>query len=117
MDVFPEEGIGTQIARACFPCPPPNITRVHPPKHPTHPAEASELTEAIQAVHIPNVKWTEEFKKEEVAYGIWKLRVGALITDAAVSTDLVEDTLVALHGAHAKKLVRSVAFESFDRVA
>lgn len=72
-------------------------------------------------------------QKEEIAFGIYKLRVGAMITDGAVDTDALLDAITALHskvehhhhkaekghhgehergatGAAAKKLVKSVDF-------
>lgn len=57
------------------------------------------------------------WQKEEVAYTIWKLVCAIKIVDGAVGTDIIEDALVALHDRAGKKLVRSVAFGSFGRVA
>jgi len=97
-----------------------------------------ELETAITETKIPSVTWIEGFKKEEVAFGVWKLSAGCVITDAAVtSTDSVTDTIAALHskvehhhgghaghhghggaehGTAAKKLVRSVEFKAFSKL-
>lgn len=85
---------------------------------------------------IPNVKWIADFKKEEVAFGVWKLVAGCVITDAATDPDAIIEAISALHakvehhhgghGGHhsdhgaghgragSKKLVRSVEFRTFS---
>lgn len=98
-----------------------------------------ELETAIQETKIPNVAWMSEFKKEEIGFGVWKLTVGCVITDAAVEgvDSTVIDQITALHskvehkhgghhghhaahgaghGAASKKLVKSCEFRAFSRV-
>ena len=40
--------------------------------------------------------WKTEYKKEPVAYGVNKLIIGCVVEDVKVSTDLLEETILAL---------------------
>lgn len=40
--------------------------------------------------------WKTEFKKEPVAFGVFKIIIGAVVEDLKVSTDLVEEAMLAL---------------------
>jgi translation elongation factor EF-1beta len=98
-----------------------------------------ELETAVSELKIRNVKWMDKFQKEEIAFGTWCLKVGCVLTDAAVlSTDEIADSISSLfskvehhhghhsghaekdgrhgHGAGAKKLVKSVRFVTFSKL-
>ena len=51
--------------------------------------------------------WKTEFKKEPVAFGVFKIIIGAVVEDLKVSTDTVEEAIVALENENplAKKVV------------
>lgn len=38
---------------------------------------------------MDGLSWKTEYKKEPIAYGVFKLVIGAVVEDAKVSTDLV----------------------------
>jgi len=40
--------------------------------------------------------WKTEFKKEPVAFGVFKIVIGAVVEDLKVSTDAVEEAMLAL---------------------
>lgn len=44
--------------------------------------------------------WKTEFKKEPVAFGVYKIIIGAVVEDLKVSTDLVEEAMLALENEH-----------------
>ena len=51
--------------------------------------------------------WKTEFKKEPVPFGVFKIIIGAVVEDLKVSTDTVEEAIVALENENplAKKVV------------
>jgi len=55
--------------------------------------------------------WKEQYKKEPVAYGIYKLVIGATIEDDKVSTDDVQELIEAFDD-----MVQSVDILSFNKV-
>lgn len=55
--------------------------------------------------------WKTEYKKEPIAYGLFKLVIGATVEDAKVSTDIVAEQIEAL-----EDLVQSVDIQSFNKI-
>ena len=43
---------------------------------------------------MDGLTWKTEFKKEPIAYGVFKIVIGAVVEDAKVSTDLVEEKIM-----------------------
>ncbi len=76
--------------------------------------EIHALEKAIRAIKITCLEWAD-FKTEEVAFGIKKLIVGCVITDAAVDVEAVEDAIVSLHD-NGHKLVKSTKMDTFNRI-
>ena len=48
-------------------------------------------------IAIDGLKWSEEHKKEPVAFGIYKLRVGCIIEDS-VETEVIMEQITDLEG-------------------
>ena len=51
------------------------------------------LAAKIIAIEMDGLYWKTEWKKEPVAYGIFKIQIGATVEDAKVSTDLVQEKI------------------------
>ena len=51
------------------------------------------LADKILAIEMDGLSWKTEWKKEPVAYGIFKIVIGAVVEDDKVSTDLVAETI------------------------
>jgi translation elongation factor EF-1beta len=49
----------------------------------------------ILAITMDGLQWKTEFKKEPIAYGVMKIVIGAVVEDDKVSTDLVEEAIMA----------------------
>jgi elongation factor 1-beta len=60
---------------------------------------------------MDGLSWKTEYKKEPIAYGVFKLIIGAVVEDAKVSTDLVQETIEAMD-----ELVQSVDIQSFNKL-
>jgi elongation factor 1-beta len=45
---------------------------------------------------MEGLDWKTEYKKEPVAYGVFKIQIGATIVDDLVSTDEVQEKIEAL---------------------
>ncbi len=45
---------------------------------------------------MDGLSWKTEYKKEPIAYGVFKLIIGAVVEDAKVSTDLVQEMIEAM---------------------
>ena len=45
------------------------------------------LAKRIIAITMDGLVWKTEYKKEPVAYGVFKLVIGAVVEDVKVSTD------------------------------
>lgn len=48
----------------------------------------------ILGITMDGLSWKTEFKKEPIAYGVFKIIIGAVVEDAKVSTDLVEEKIM-----------------------
>mgnify|MGYP006113412507 CR=1 FL=1 len=55
--------------------------------------------------------WKTEFKTVPVAFGIFKLIIGATIEDAKVSTDDIEEKMEAMDD-----MVQSIDIQSFNKL-
>ena len=51
------------------------------------------LADKIIAIEMDGLFWKTEWKKEPVAYGIFKIVIGATIEDEKVSTDTVAEMI------------------------
>jgi len=49
--------------------------------------DLDELFKLVRGIEMDGLTWKEEYKKEPIAYGVFKLMVGCVIEDAKVSTD------------------------------
>lgn len=58
--------------------------------------DIDKLAKKILAIKMDGLVWKTEYKKEPVAYGVFKLIIGAVVEDLKVSTDIVEETVQAL---------------------
>jgi len=54
------------------------------------------LAAEILKINMDGLSWKTEYKKEPIAYGVYKLIIGAVVEDAKVSTDLVQETIEAM---------------------
>ncbi len=70
-----------------------------------------ELAAEILKINMDGLNWKTEYKKEPIAYGVFKLIIGAVVEDAKVSTDLVQETIEAM-----EELVQSVDIQSFNKL-
>jgi len=51
--------------------------------------DLKELANKILAIEMDGLFWKTEWKKEPIAYGVFKIVIGATIEDDKVSTDIV----------------------------
>ena len=51
--------------------------------------DLNALAAKILAIEMDGLSWKTEWKKEPVAYGVFKIQIGATVEDAKVSTDEV----------------------------
>ena len=70
-----------------------------------------ELAAEILKISMDGLSWKTEYKKEPIAYGVFKLVIGAVVEDAKVSTDLVQETIEAM-----EEMVQSVDIQSFNKL-
>ena len=56
------------------------------------------LAKKILAIELDGLAWKTEYKKEPVAFGVFKIAIGAIVEDAKVSTDDVAELIEALKG-------------------
>ena len=69
------------------------------------------LADKILAINIPGLFWKTEWKKEPVAYGIFKIIIGATIEDDKCSTDDVAELIEAFEDE-----VQSVDIVAFNKL-
>lgn len=60
---------------------------------------------------MDGLEWKTEYKKEPVAYGVFKLVIGAVVEDLKVSTDDVQEQIEAL-----EDYVQSVDIVAFNKL-
>ena len=51
------------------------------------------LAAKILAIEMDGLFWKTEYKKEPVAFGIFKIQIGATVEDDKVSTDIVQEKI------------------------
>jgi translation elongation factor EF-1beta len=74
-------------------------------------ADLAELDRCIHDIKLPGLCWAREFKAEDVAFGIKKLCVAAILEDkSSLDTQAVQDAI------HKVPHVRSVEFSAFTRI-
>ena len=69
------------------------------------------LAAKILAINMDGLSWKTEYKKEPIAYGVFKIVIGAVVEDAKVSTDIVEETIMAFEDD-----VQSIDIQSFNKL-
>jgi len=57
--------------------------------------DLNALADKILAINMDGLSWKTQWKKEPVAYGVFKIQIGATIEDDKVSTDIVQETIEA----------------------
>ena len=60
---------------------------------------------------MDGLSWKTEWKKEPVAYGIFKIQIGAVVEDDKVSTDLIQEKIEEF-----AEEVQSVDIVSFNKL-
>ena len=55
--------------------------------------DLNALADKILAIEMDGLFWKTEWKKEPVAYGVFKIQIGATVEDAKVSTDDVQEKI------------------------
>ena len=73
--------------------------------------DLKELADKIIAITMDGLFWKTEWKKEPVAYGVFKIVIGATVEDDKVSTDLVEEKIMEF-----EDLVQSVDIVAFNKL-
>jgi translation elongation factor EF-1beta len=69
------------------------------------------LAAKILQISMDGLTWKTEYKKEPVAYGVFKIVIGAVVEDERVSTDLVEEAIQAFEDE-----VQSIDIQSFNKL-
>ena len=73
--------------------------------------DIDEMAKMILAIEMDGLFWKTEYKKEPIAYGVFKIVIGATIEDDKVSTDLVQEKMEAL-----EDMVQSVDIQAFNKL-
>ena len=60
---------------------------------------------------MDGLDWKTEYKKEPVAYGVFKIVIGAVVEDEKVSTDDVQEKIEAM-----EDLVQSVDIAAMNKI-
>lgn len=69
------------------------------------------LAQEILKIEMDGLTWKTEFKKEPIAYGVFKLHIGCVIEDDKVSTDDLQEKIEAFD-----ELVQSVDILVFSKI-
>ena len=69
------------------------------------------LADKIIGIEMDGLFWKTEWKKEPVAYGVFKIVIGATVEDEKVSTDLVEEKIMEFD-----EEVQSVDIVAFNKL-
>ena len=70
-----------------------------------------DLAKKILEIKMDGLEWKTEYKKEPVAYGIFKLVIGAVVEDEKVYTDDVAETIQGF-----EDYVQSVDIAAFNKL-
>ncbi len=69
------------------------------------------LAKKILAIEKDGLQWKTEYKKEPIAYGVFKLIIGCVVEDIKVSTDELQESMEAFEDD-----VQSVDIQSFNKL-
>lgn len=69
------------------------------------------LAKEILKIEMDGLVWKTEYKKEPIAYGVFKLHIGCVIEDEKVSTDDLQEKMEAF-----EDLVQSVDIAAFNKI-
>ena len=69
------------------------------------------LANKILGIEMDGLQWKTQWKKEPVAYGVFKIQIGATVEDEKVSTDLVQESIEAFEDD-----VQSVDIVAFNKL-
>ena len=69
------------------------------------------LADKILGITMDGLFWKTEWKKEPVAYGVFKIQIGATVEDEKVSTDAVQEAIEAFEDE-----VQSVDIVAFNKL-
>ncbi len=69
------------------------------------------LADKILSIQMEGLFWKTEWKKEPVAYGVFKIVIGATVEDDKVSTDIVEEKISEF-----EDMVQSVDIVAFNKL-
>jgi len=69
------------------------------------------MAKMILAIEMDGLFWKTEYKKEPIAYGVFKIIIGATIEDDKVSTDDVQEKIEAM-----EDMVQSVDIQAFNKL-
>jgi len=73
--------------------------------------DLDEMARLILSIKQEGLDWKTEYKKEPVAYGVFKVQIGATITDDLVSTDEIQEKIEAF-----EDHVQSVDIVTFQKL-
>jgi glutathione S-transferase/translation elongation factor EF-1beta len=73
--------------------------------------DLDEMGKKILEINMDGLWWKTEYKKEPIAYGVFKLVIGATIQDDLCSTDLLQEKIEEL-----EDLVQSVDIAAFNKL-
>jgi len=73
--------------------------------------DLDEMAKMILGIEMDGLYWKTEYKKEPIAYGVFKIIIGATIEDDKVSTDEVAEKIEAF-----EDHVQSVDVQSFNKL-
>ena len=69
------------------------------------------LANKILGIEMDGLMWKTQWKKEPVAYGVFKIQIGATVEDDKVSTDLIQERMEAFEDD-----VQSVDIVAFNKL-
>ena len=73
--------------------------------------DLDEMAKCVLSIEIDGLEWKKEYKKEPIAYGIYKIIVGAVVEDDKVRVDDVQDKIMEF-----EDYVQSVDILSFNKL-
>lgn len=73
--------------------------------------DLDELAKKILGIEMEGLSWKTEYKKEPVAFGVYKIVIGAVVEDEKVSTDDVAEIIQGF-----EDYVQSVDIAAFNKL-
>ena len=64
----------------------------------------------IESIKMDGLQWKTEFKKEPIAFGVFKIVIGAAVEDEKVSVDMLQEKIEELED------VQSVDILAFNKI-